>query len=66
MCTEKSRPHHTNEELYRRQVEMLRQFLQKGAITQAQFDKSFGDLTKKMHLASPQETENAIQPSSKT
>lgn len=45
---------HTNEELYRRQVEMLRQFLEKGAITQAQFDKSYHDLTEKMHLKDAQ------------
>ena len=32
-------------ELYIRQVKMLKNFLEKNAITQAQFDKSFGDLT---------------------
>ena len=41
---------HTNEELYRRQVETLRLFLAKHAITQAQFDKSYRDLTEKMHI----------------
>ena len=41
---------HTNEELYRRQVEMLKLFLSKHAITQAQFDKSYRDLTEKMHI----------------
>lgn len=46
-------PTQTNEELYRRQVETLRQFLRTGAITQAQFDKSFGDLTAKMHMPRP-------------
>ena len=40
---------HTNEELYRRQVEMLKLFLLKHAITQTQFDKSYRDLTEKMH-----------------
>ena len=40
---------HTNEELYRRQVETLKLFLSKHAITQAQFDKSYRDLTEKMH-----------------
>ncbi len=41
---------HTNEELYRRQVETLKLFLSKHAITQAQFDKSYRDLTEKMHI----------------
>ncbi len=41
---------HTNEELYRRQVETLKLFLSKHAITQAQFDKRYHDLTKKMHM----------------
>ena len=39
-----------NEELYRRQVETLKLFLSKHAITQAQFDKSYRDLTEKMHM----------------
>ena len=34
---------HTNEELYRRQVETLKLFLSKHAITQAQFDKSLSE-----------------------
>jgi hypothetical protein len=51
MCGETFFSEHTNEELYRRQVEMLRQFLEKGAITQAQFDKSYHDLTEKMHFS---------------
>ncbi len=41
---------HTTEELYRRQVETLKLFLSKHAVTQAQFDKSYRDLTKKMHI----------------
>ncbi len=41
---------HDNKELYERQVEMLKMFLEKGVISQAQFDKSYGDLTKKMKL----------------
>ena len=40
---------HTNEELYRRQVETLKLFLSKHAVTQAQYDKSYRDLTEKMH-----------------
>ncbi len=42
---------HTNEELYCRQVETLKLFLEKHAITQAQFDKSYHDLTEKMHFS---------------
>ena len=42
---------HTNEELYRCQVETLKLFLAKHAITQAQFDKSYRDLTVKMGFA---------------
>ena len=41
---------HTNEELDRRQVELLKLFLEKHAITQEQFDKSYHDLTEKMHF----------------
>ena len=43
---------HTNEELYHRQIETLRLFLSKHAITQAQFDKSYRDLTEKMGFSS--------------
>ena len=35
-------------ELYLRQKELLDTFLNNGAITRAQYDKSFGDLTEKM------------------
>ena len=41
----------TNEQkqtLYDRQVQLLRTFLAHGTITEAQFQKSFGDLTAKM------------------
>ena len=41
---------HANEELYRREVGTLQPFLSKHAITQAQFDKSYRDLTEKMHV----------------
>ncbi len=40
----------TKAELYRRQVELLNTFLARGAITQAQYDKSFHDLTEKMGM----------------
>ena len=44
---------HTNEVLHRRQVETLKLLLSKHAITQAQFDKSYRDLTEKMHVTKP-------------
>ena len=37
-------------ELYLRQKQMLEQFLERNAISQAQFDKSLGDLTEKMGM----------------
>ena len=56
---------HTNEELYRRQVETLKLFLSKHAITQVQFEKSYRDLTEKMHMNYigylSQETETSIR-----
>lgn len=36
--------------LYFRQKEVLDDFLERGAITQAQYDKSFGDMTEKMNM----------------
>lgn len=39
------------EELYLKQKALLDTFLEKGAITQAQYNKSFGDLTDKMGMA---------------
>ena len=39
-----------NVEQYRRQVETLKLFLSKHAVTQAQFDKSYRDLREKMHV----------------
>ncbi len=41
----------TKRELYEKQVETLRLFLEKHAISQAQFDKSYHDLTEKMGFA---------------
>ena len=41
-------PTHTNEELYHKQMELLKTFLEKGALSQAQYDKSAHDLTEKM------------------
>lgn len=37
----------SNADLYIRQIKMLRMFLEKGAISQAQYDKSAGDLSRK-------------------
>ena len=58
MCTSASilNKRHTKEDLYRRQVEMLKLFLEKHAITQAQFDKSYHDLTEKMGMKSGEST----------
>lgn len=44
----KAEPTHTSEELYHKQIELLKIFLEKGAISQAQYDKSTHDLTEKM------------------
>ena len=38
-----------NHQLFLRQKALLDQFLEKGAISQAQHDKSLHDLTEKMH-----------------
>ncbi len=46
----KSEPIHTNEELYYKQIELLKTFLEKNAISRAQYDKSFHDLTVKMGM----------------
>lgn len=37
-----------NKELYERQKQLLEQFLERGAISKAQYDKSLHDLTVKM------------------
>lgn len=41
-------PEQKRRKLYDQQVELLKTFLKNGAITQAQYDKSYGDLTAKM------------------
>ena len=38
----------SKKELYEKQVALLKLFLEKNAISQEQFDKSYGDLTEKM------------------
>lgn len=40
----------TNEDLFNRQMEMLKGFLQRGAITMAQYETSAEGLRKKMKL----------------
>lgn len=58
--TEKVRQEESRIRLYLQQKELLETFLERGAISQAQFDKSFGDLTEKMGMreyAGKRETE---------
>ena len=43
-------PEEKKKELYLRQKRILDDFLERGAITQAQYDKSFGNLTEKMGM----------------
>ncbi len=45
MCAEEKK-----RDLYLRQKELLDTFLEHGAISQAQYDKSLGDLTEKMGM----------------
>lgn len=45
---EKMTPEEKKKDLYDRQVETLKKFLERGAISQQQYDKSFHDLTEKM------------------
>lgn len=39
---------HTNEELFHKQINLLKTFLERNAISKAQFDKSYHDLCEKM------------------
>ena len=43
-------PEEKRVQLYLKQKEMLEAFLERGAISKAQFDKSLGDLTEKMGM----------------
>lgn len=47
---EKLTPEEKKKQLYLKQKRTLDTFLERGAITQAQYDKSFGDLTEKMGM----------------
>ena len=49
---------HTNEELYLQQVETLKLFLERNAISKEQYEKSLHDLTEKMGM-SDCKTENS-------
>ena len=45
-------PEEKKAELYRKQKELLNTFLERNAISKAQYDKSLGDLTEKMGMSS--------------
>ena len=47
---EKLSPEEKKVQLYLRQKKVLEDFLERGAISQAQYDKSLGDLTGKMGI----------------
>ena len=47
---ERLSPEEKKKELYRRQVHLLQTFLEHGAISQAQYEKSYHDLTEKMGM----------------
>ena len=44
-------PEEKKAELYRKQKELLDTFLERNAISKAQYDKSLGDLTEKMGMS---------------
>ena len=44
-------PEEKRRQLYDRQVDLLKKFLECGAISKAQYDKSYRDLTAKMGFA---------------
>ena len=47
---ERLSPEEKKKQLYLNQKQTLEAFLERGAITRAQFDKSLGDLTEKMGM----------------
>ena len=47
---EKLSPEEKRVQLYLKQKKLLEDFLERGAISKAQYDKSLGDLTEKMHM----------------
>ena len=48
-------PEEKKAELYRKQKELLDMFLERNAISKAQYDKSLGDLTEKMGMSDKSE-----------
>ena len=59
---ERLSPEEKKEELYLRQVRVLQTFLQHGAISQEQFEKSFHDLTEKMGMQHVKESSSLDPP----
>lgn len=52
-------PENPKKALFLRQKDILDKFLERGAISQAQYDKSFGDLKEKMGIEeNPEEDED--------
>ena len=47
---EKLTPEEKKVQLYLKQKKLLDDFLERGAISKAQYEKSLGDLTEKMHI----------------
>ena len=47
---EKLTPEEKKIQLYLNQKKLLQEFLERGAISKAQYNKSLGDLTEKMHI----------------
>lgn len=50
---EKLSPEEKRIQLYLNQIQTLDAFLERGAISKAQYDKSLGDLTVKMGMSAP-------------
>lgn len=63
MAFEELTPEQKKIRLYLNQKKLLGDFLARGAITRAQYEKSFGDLTRKMGMerfaSADEETDNA-------
>ena len=55
---EKLSPEEKKVQLYLKQKKLLDDFLERGAISKAQYEKSFGDLTEKMGMQAYGRNEN--------
>ena len=55
---EKLSPEEKKIQLYLKQKKLLDDFLERGAISKAQYEKSFGDLTEKMGMQAYGRNEN--------